>query len=442
MFTKPVAEAETKVDPSPNAKLALQPSTLLARPFGNGAGEWDRRIQRNIGNQAVLRLLGSHNEPGAAPANLTARTASPGASGDLGKTPIFPFDRRSGSQARPPLTAPPSLGVSQPKFDDGQPAPSEPGPAAPATAPAPPEPAPAPPEAAPAAPTAGTETSGRIADIMTPEGQGRATGEENAADAPMPLGPGNVVANIGLTLSQPKTDRPNGSKLDPVVSGVAVGPLSQPGGRAVSPFGGEFYEPAFVGTSYAFAAGKCTITSTLNVICPWGTSAGGRTDVPSATSPVVTAAKWPAIKADLAPGAASPFKSPRVTYYSQSLLDRHEKFHGTDDFGWTTGSGIGIVKTFLEAGTVASASAAADVPALVNGARVKLIAENTKWYKGGGASHDAYAGEIRAYADGRPLYQALADAVEAHGRTLAAPPAAPAPAVPPAAPAPAAPPAP
>ncbi len=52
-----------------------------------------------------------------------------------------------------------------------------------------------------------------------------------------------------------------------------------------------------------------------------------------------------------------------------------------------------------------------------------VVAENYKWYKGGGAAHDSYAGEIRAYADGKPEYQKLADDVEKQGKALAAPPA-------------------
>jgi hypothetical protein len=282
-------------------------------------------------------------------------------------------------------------------------------------------PSPFPPQIAPAEPSLAPEetVSGTMPDITTPPGEGRQTGEaEYTEDVPASGGVGNVVADIRLDFSQPKTDGRNGGKHDAVVSGVSVGSLSQPGGRAVSPFGSEFYEPAFTGISYTFAGGKCTISATLDVVCPWGTNAGGRTDVPSATDAVVTKANWRDIKADLRPGAASPFKSRRTTYYSQSLVERHEKFHGTDDKGWTSASGLGIVKAHLEAGTVASASAAADVATLVDGARAKLISENTKWYKGGGAAHDSYAGEIRAYADGKSSYQALADAVEAHGKTL------------------------
>jgi hypothetical protein len=310
------------------------------------------------------------------------------------------------------------------------------------------EPAPATqPETVPAAPAPsvlptldqGSATSGTIPDIRTPPGQGRSTGSETAAAgarvAADPASPDAVpvTANFNIRFSQPKVSISGGRKYDPVVSGVTMGAFSQPGGRPVSPFGAESYEPAFTGLSYAFAGGKCTISGTLDTICPWGTNSGGKTDVPSATDPVVTKDNFTQIRADLTPGAASPFKSPRTQFYSQSLVERHEKFHGTDDLGWTTGTGIGIVKTQLEAGSVATATAAADVARVVEQARVKLIAENGTWYQGGGASHDSFAGEIRAYADGRPLYQALADAVDRQGAALSTPPPAPgvSPAVPP-----------
>ena len=76
------------------------------------------------------------------------------------------------------------------------------------------------------------------------------------------------------------------------------------------------------------------------------------------------------------------------------------------------------MKTHIEAGSITPASAAADVTALLNAARTKLIAENSKYYKGGGTSHDAYAGEINAYVDGKAAYTALANAVEVQGKSL------------------------
>jgi len=263
------------------------------------------------------------------------------------------------------------------------------------------------------------KVSGTIQDIKTPAQAGRRTGEEVlSVAADTAGGVGNVVADIQLSFSQPKTDRLSGGKPDSVVSGVSGGAFSQPGGRSVSPFGAEFYEPAFTGISYACAGGKCTITAKLDVICPWGTNSGGMIDVPSATDTVVTKANWKAIKSDLEPSTVSPFKSPRSKYYSQSLVERHEKFHGTDDNAWSRSSGLGIVKAELEAGTVTASSAATDVTSLIDTARTKLISENIKWYMGGGTSHGTYAGEIRAYADGKPIYQKLADDVEKHGKSL------------------------
>jgi len=265
------------------------------------------------------------------------------------------------------------------------------------------------------------DASGSVADVVTPEGLGRSgceAGDTAAKDDGAPIATGNVAVDLGVGFSQPETAL-DGGKQDAAVSNIGAVTLSQPGGLALTePFGKENYEPAFQGVAWALAAGKCTINATLHAKCPWGTFSGGRTDVPSATDAVVTAAKAPDIMADLAPGKDSPHKSQRENYYSQKLVEQHETFHGTDDFGWTVSSGKAIAKAVIEAGTVTAATAAADVTSLLDKARHKLIDENWKWYKGSGSSHDSYAGEIRAYANGRAQYQALADAVDRQGRNL------------------------
>jgi hypothetical protein len=276
---------------------------------------------------------------------------------------------------------------------------------------------------------AGAPISGTVPDIVTPPGGGKATGDHAGLHLPEAGTPGadgagaaKVVLNLGLDFSQPSGAPLHGDagKQDSVSSAVGTVTFSQPGGRAVAPFGEEFYEPTFEGVSYALAGGVCTINATLHAKCPYGTNGGGNTDVPSGAAPVVTAGTWKAIAADLTPGSKSPHKSPRNAYYSQALVDRHERFHGTDDLGWTRGAGLGLVKTKLESGTVNGPTAAADVTALLDSARQLLISENFTWYKGGGTSHDTYAGEIRAYADGRPHYQRLADDIERQGRNLEA----------------------
>ena len=275
------------------------------------------------------------------------------------------------------------------------------------------------------APESGTaspegQLSGTIPDVVTPPGQGRNTGEEYK-ELPAEITPGgtpNVKVDLALRFRRGGEVGGGVVKHDPVASGVAMGGFTQPGGKAVPAFGEESYEPAFKNIAFTHAAGKYTISGTLDINCPWGTDSGGNIDVPSGTDAVVTKANYAAIVADLTPAAASPFKSPRNSYYSQKLVERHEKFHGTDDNAWSIGSGLPIVKAHLEAGSVSPGSAAADVAALVESARIKLVSENMKYYKGGGADHGSYAGEIRAYTDGKAEYTALANAVDAHGKTL------------------------
>jgi hypothetical protein len=286
-------------------------------------------------------------------------------------------------------------------------------------------PTPAAPEAATKTPDAQSATSGSDPDVITPPGEGRTTAPETEtdekADKDVP-----VVANIRLNPNPVAPTSTGGSKTDSVVSSVTPGALQRPSGGTLGPteFGTESFEPTFTGVSHAFAGGKCTITATFNPICPWITQSRGRTDVPSATDAVVTKDNWPDIKSDLAPRTTTPFKSPRTHFYSQSLVERHEKFHGTDDYGWVNSSGLGIIKTNLEAGNIANSEPAATtgIASLLEATRLKVVDENFKWYKGTGTAHDSFAGEIRAYADGKPEYQKLADDVETQGKKLATPP--------------------
>ncbi len=267
--------------------------------------------------------------------------------------------------------------------------------------------------------------SGSDPDILTRPEEGRTTApEQEGADKSDKRLP--VVANISVNHS-PVTPASHGdnSKTDAAVAALTQGALSQPDGGTLgaTEFGKEAFKPTFTSVSHAFAGGNCTITATFNPVCPWTTQSRGRTDVPSATDAVVTKDNWPDIKSDLAPKATTPFKSPRTAFYSQKLVERHEKFHGTEDEKWVTSSGLGIVKTKIESGTVADSPAATtEVAALLETARRLSISENLKWYKGTGTSHDSFKGEIDAYADGKPEYQKLADDVEVQGKKLATPP--------------------
>ena len=279
------------------------------------------------------------------------------------------------------------------------------------------------PEATTKTPEARSGNSGSDPDVITPD-EGRTTAPEeegDRADKDLP-----VVANIRINpLPVAATFQSGNTKTDAAVAALTQGALTQPDGGTLgaTEFGKEAFKPTFTSVSHAFAGGKCTITATFNPVCPWTTQSRGRTDVPSATDAVVTKDNWPDIKSDIAPKSTSPFKSPRTAFYSQKLVERHEKFHGTEDEKWVTSSGLGIVKTKIESGTVSdSAAATTEVAALLETARLLSISENLKWYKGTGTSHDSFKGEIDAYADGKAEYQKLADDVEVQGKKLATPP--------------------
>lgn len=229
-----------------------------------------------------------------------------------------------------------------------------------------------------------------------------------------------VVADIGLSFSQQKRSGVRGGSKDSVVSRVGIGSFSQPSGGHVDSgdFGTTSYEASFSGESHPFAHGKCTISAKLDVTSEFGTTDLGRTDVPSATDAVVTARSWPKIKSDLTPENDPPFRSPREEYYSEALVERHEKFHGTDEFDWTKRVGLGIVKDSLEAETVTFRKANTEVPGILDAAKDKLYDAREKYYHGHGKDHDHYSGELRAYADGVGAYRKLAKDVEKQGRSL------------------------
>jgi hypothetical protein len=239
-----------------------------------------------------------------------------------------------------------------------------------------------------------------------------------------------VASDIGLNLQTKKVDDVSagfggllGGKNDKVASGVKLGSLSQPDDGKVDAdsFGTEKYDADFNGVSHSFAKKVCTISGMLDVTCRWGARNRGRKDVPSGTSPVVTAESWPDIKKDLTPAKDAPYKSPRKEYYSRDLTERHEIFHGKEDFDRTKSTGMGIVKASLEKNTVTPKNAATKIPKILKEAKDAVKKDVKDYYEGGGTDHDSYAGEIRAYLKGKPDYEALADAVEKHGKTLRIP---------------------
>ena len=235
-----------------------------------------------------------------------------------------------------------------------------------------------------------------------------------------------VASDIGLEFKQQKTDSvasEKGEKKDKVASGVTLGSLSQPDGGKVDAdsFGTETYDADFNGVTHSFAKKVCTISGTLDVTCEWGARSRGRKDVPSGSSPVVSATNWPDIVKDLTPEKDPPYISPRKEYYSRDLTERHEISHGKDDFDRTKSTGMGLVKTSLEKNTVTPKNVDKKLPKMLKDAKAVVVKDVKDYYEGTGTDHSSYAGEIRAYKKGKPAYEALAADVEKHGKTLRIP---------------------
>jgi hypothetical protein len=232
-----------------------------------------------------------------------------------------------------------------------------------------------------------------------------------------------VASGIGLNFKQKKVEGMSGGKKDKVAAGVTLGSLSQPDGGKVDAgsFGSETYDADFNNVTHNFAKKVCTISGTLDVTCEWGTRRRDRKDVPSGTAPVVNATNWPDIKKDLTPDKDPPYMSPRKEYYSQDLTERHEIFHGTDDYGRTKSTGMGLVKASLEKNTVTPKNVDKKLPKMLKDAKAAVVKDVKDYYEGTGTDHSSYAGEIRAYLKGKPHYEALAAGVEKHGKTLRIP---------------------
>lgn len=278
----------------------------------------------------------------------------------------------------------------------------------------------------PAAATASGGQSGTIDRIGAAPGEAFERGAgEGLEDLPArrdggtPTPPGSGGAGAGPTPTPPA---PNLS-----VTTTLTSDYDQPNTLSPSPFGAMTPNFEFTNIVWTVSGDTCNISARLACHYPWGINGGGRTDVPSGTDAVVTTVAhpssgkkvWETIVDDLTPGTASPHKSPRTNYWSSSFTARHERYHGTDDYAWVTSTGKPDALAFIQSRTVSRADTATDVTGVLDHAR-RRVAQGSDAYYGVSLAHDARPGEIRAYADGRPHYQALADAVRTQGRALEA----------------------
>jgi hypothetical protein len=203
---------------------------------------------------------------------------------------------------------------------------------------------------------------------------------------------------------------------------------SQPNTLAAGQFGEESFKASHSGATATAAGAKVKLDFTIDLVCAWGVNSGGNTDVASGTDPAVTIAPHPStgkktyeqIAIDLTPSAADNWRPPRSFYWSQAFSSRHEKFHTTDDKAWANGAGKQAVVNFLKAKTVTDHTAVGEISTILGDAMTDMNNNNFQWYSGGGKPYIQRPGEMRAFADGKDSYTALAAAVRAQGRTLEA----------------------
>jgi hypothetical protein len=145
----------------------------------------------------------------------------------------------------------------------------------------------------------------------------------------------------------------------------------------------------------------------------------GKVDVASAQSTGLNPKNYAQAVSDLTPDGAG--YAPRTRFYSQALTRRHEYFHVSD----YVSAGEGIVQRAIDAlgkKDIAPEAMYGELKALQEQIRGDLI----EYYAGAGrrtasecredadvSAYTARPGEARAFGDGRPEYQALADGITA-----------------------------
>jgi len=270
-----------------------------------------------------------------------------------------------------------------------------------------------------------------IADGASEQGPARPTG-------PVPLvvpqtevvrkvsqGDGDPPANGSAPPTPTPTTPPAPTSYKIVAAFTFTGAIGA--GGSADPFGIMRPTLNFKNCTARTAGDTITLSGTIDGTFLYAWNAGGRVDVPTGTAAVVTTVKdgakkvWEQIRDDLMPMAASPHKSPRSKYWSEALTIRHERFHAQDFHDWVKNTGTPDAATFLATKTPASNDATV-LGGLLGEAKTNLENKMYQYYFGGASDpgHSARAGEITAYADGKPEYQALAEAVEKQGKALEA----------------------
>jgi hypothetical protein len=156
-------------------------------------------------------------------------------------------------------------------------------------------------------------------------GQSRADGEGPDGGPRAPVPPPPVASDAGV-----------GGGL-PVRVNLTVGAHTQTQTANLSPypelFGISTYGVRPTRVASRTAPDHVLLDIEIGVETPWNVQSRGRTDIPSAESPLITRSTFAAIGNDLRPQGVG--RPRRERYWVQHISERHERFHGTDDYSWT-----------------------------------------------------------------------------------------------------------
>lgn len=239
------------------------------------------------------------------------------------------------------------------------------------------------------------------------------------------------VGSLGLASSAPRQEAigaASPSHADDPYAGNVTTTWGNPGGATVGAFGAEKFKPTWGGCQAKRQGGDLTLDFTIDVQCPWGTNDGGRIDVDSASSSDVTTdvlpngrMKYQQIVDDLTPvQKRKSWVAPRAMFWSKAICERHETFHSTDDRDWAASQGKAAVKNFIETQIIDPADGVAGIRVLLDASMDEMKSANMDFYTGGAAKYYDYAGEERAFGDGKAPYEALSGAVKARGDKMVA----------------------
>lgn len=145
-----------------------------------------------------------------------------------------------------------------------------------------------------------------------------------------------------------------------------------------------------------------------DIVYHWAVQSLGRQHIRSADDGRVSQSTWSQVAYDLTPGGGSTPRSPRIVYWCSDLSRRHELFH-RDDFVGAFRRYKPTAEAWLNSQTASSTAGARSKSEQA----MEMLVRQVTTYMGEG---DFAPCEVRAYGDGRPHYQARADAVRARAQ--------------------------